>query len=65
MHPCVHAVCDLSVDVFVVMGTTGSLGSYILDRLVANTEIMWVYALNRAVVDGSILVERQRTALTG
>lgn len=50
-------------DVVIVTGTTGSLGSYLLDRLVGSDDIHRIYALNRASSDGTPLVKRQKTAL--
>lgn len=50
-------------DVVIVTGTTGSLGSYLLDRLVDSDDIHRIYALNRASSDGTPLVKRQMAAL--
>lgn len=50
-------------DVVIVTGTTGSLGSYLLDRLVGSDDIHRIYALNRASSDGTPLVKRQMAAL--
>ncbi|KLO19193.1 acetyl-CoA synthetase-like protein [Schizopora paradoxa] len=50
-------------DVVIVTGTTGALGSYLLDLLVRSDEVERIYALNRASSGGVSLVKRQMAAL--
>lgn len=50
------------LDVVVVTGTTGVLGTYILRDLLINTQVQKVYAFNRPSRDGKALLVRQKQA---
>lgn len=51
-------------EVILVTGTTGSLGSYILDKLIATQGVERIYAFNRADKHGKrTLYQRQKDAL--
>ncbi|EPS94433.1 hypothetical protein FOMPIDRAFT_1038850 [Fomitopsis schrenkii] len=52
-----------SGNVVLLTGTTGSLGAYVLARLVDDPAVDRVYALNRPAVDGRSLQSRQKSAL--
>jgi hypothetical protein len=49
--------------VILVTGTTGGLGSHLLQTLASSTSVAKVYALNRPSSNGQPLVERQRLSL--
>ncbi|KZT01340.1 acetyl-CoA synthetase-like protein [Laetiporus sulphureus 93-53] len=49
--------------VVLVTGTTGSLGCHLLSRLVSDSEVSRIYALNRAARDKTSLLDRHRNAL--
>ncbi|TFY52824.1 hypothetical protein EVJ58_g9797 [Rhodofomes roseus] len=54
---------QLSGDVVLVTGTTGSLGCHLLVQLASNSEVRRVYALNRPARNGDITRHRQERAL--
>ncbi|KAH9934343.1 uncharacterized protein B0H18DRAFT_870080 [Fomitopsis serialis] len=51
-------------NVILVTGTTGSLGSFLLSRLVDDPSVVRIYALNRPSRDGEELLSRQKAALS-
>lgn len=50
-------------DIILVTGTTGSLGSAILSRLLETPDVEHIYALNRVDEDGKDLLQRQQDRL--
>ncbi|KZT66436.1 hypothetical protein DAEQUDRAFT_739999 [Daedalea quercina L-15889] len=53
-----------SEHVVLVTGTTGSLGAFLLARLVDDPSVARIYALNRPSIDGKALRSRQEVALS-
>ena len=60
----VPKLANPSGHVVLLTGTTGSLGAYVLARLVDDPAVIRIYALNRPSANGISLQSRQKSALS-